>query len=104
MATLVYPFPQVTASGALPATTATGVTTRNLIAELHVSPAAGNSATMHVYDVASGIVLKDILVPAQGITDEFVLCSFYDEDGVDPTRFGVTLAAGDKANVYAVIR
>ena len=107
---IVYPFPQVTASGALPAVVSTGatgntgLTPKQLVAELHISPAAGNAAKVSVTDFATGIVLKDLLAPANGHTPSFVLTSGEDQDGVDPTRIGITLSGGDKANVYAVIR
>jgi hypothetical protein len=110
MATLIYPFPQITASGplpSLPGTAAgwTGLTPRNLVAEIHISPAAGNTETMHVYDVSTGIVLKDLLTPANGNTPSFDHTSGGgDQDGIDPAHFGIALSPSDKANVYAVIR
>lgn len=104
MATIIYPLPQVTSSGALPAVTAQGLTQRELVAELHISPNVGNAAAISVYDVPTGIVLKTLQPPANGHTDCFKLSSGQDEDSIDTTRIGVTISGSDKANVYTIIR
>src|SRR6266702_6489507 len=94
MATVVVPYAQVTASAAaeqhvLPAVSI-GVN-KTLVAELHAQPAPGNYATIHVYDVATGIILKSLFPPpASGKSEEWILKSGSgDEDGIDPTRYGV---------------
>jgi len=110
MATLVVPYVQVTAGtagekDAFPAVTSGAGKT--LVAELHVQPAPGNYGTIHVYDVATSIVLKSLYPPpSSGKSEEWVLkAGAGDEDGIDPTRYGVLFDhAGDKWNGYAVVR
>ena len=110
MATRVVPYAQYTAKAAGEKAAFTAVAggngARNLVSELHVQPAAGNYSYMSVYDVASGIVLKDLFPPPPaGKAESWSLVSGDTEDGIDPTEFGVIFAhAGDAWNVYAVIR
>jgi len=110
MATIIVPYAQVTANAAaekhvFPAVS-TGVN-KTLVAELYAQPAAGNYATIHVYDVATDIILKSLYPPpANGKCEEWVLKSGSgDDDGIDPTRYGILFDhAGDKWNAYAIVR
>ena len=104
MASIIVPFAQITSSGALPVIGTLGLTPKELVAEIHISPNDGNSATISVYDVASSIVLKSLRTPANGHTDSWCFKSGEDQDGIDPTRIGVTVSGSDKANAYAIVR
>ena len=110
MATLVMPYAQVTAGAAaekhvFPEVTAGASNT--LVAELYVQPAPGNYGNIHVYDVATNIILKSLYPPpANGKSEEWILkAGDGEEDGIDPSRYGVLFDhAGDKWNAYAVVR
>lgn len=110
MATRVIPYAQhtATASGEQAAFTATpgGLGRGELVSELHVQPAAGNYSYISVYDVTTGITLKDLFPPpSNGKAESWDLVSGADQDGIDPTKFGILFAhAGDKWNAYAVVR
>ncbi len=110
MATVVFPYPQVTAGASAEQHVFTAVmtgATKTFVAELHAQPAPGNYASIHVYDVGTGIILKSLYPPpANGKGEEWILkAGSGDEDGIDPTQFGVLFDhAGDKWNAYAVVR
>lgn len=109
MATRVIPYAQHTAKTDgenVRLTPITGIGPNGLVSELHIQPAAGNYSYMSVYDVASGIVLKDLFPPpANGKAESWSLVSGSSQDGIDPTQFGVSFAhTGDAWNVYAVVR
>jgi hypothetical protein len=110
MATKVVPYAQHTAttSGEKVAFSvpAQGLGPSKLVSELHIQPAAGNYSYISLYDVATGIVLKDLFPPpANGKAESWSLISGAGEDGIDATKFGIIFAhAGDKWNLYAVVR
>ena len=110
MATVIVPYAQVTAGAAAEKHAFTAVSTgvnETLVAELYAQPAPGNYGAIHVYDVATGIILKSLYPPpASGKCEEWILSGgSADEDGIDPTRYGVLFDhAGDKWNAYAIVR
>jgi len=110
MATRIIPYAQHTAAatGEKAAFTAVsaGLSSAELVSELHVQPAAGNYSYMSIYDVATGIILKDLFPPpANGAGESWSLASGADGDGINPAKFGVMFShAGDKWNAYVVIR
>ena len=109
MATRVIPYAQHTAKTAgenVRLTLPTAIAGNGLVSELHIQPAAGNYSYISVYEVSSGIILKDLFPPpTNGKGESWFLMSGSSEDGIDPTQFGVSFAhAGDAWNVYVVVR
>ncbi len=110
MATRVIPYAQHTATvngeQAVFSAAPGGLGPSELVSELHVQPAAGNYSYISIYDVATGIILKDLFPPPfSGTAESWSLISGADEDGIDPTKFGVLFThAGDKWNAYTILR